>query len=592
MSIDGLVRDYGVNPSIVRMLSSDSYATITSAGYLKSRMADFNRINGGAFQWNSSDMILCYYLTGWQFFTLNSDMSSLIPFINPSTGAVSNGLINQLGYYASSGDVISGLSTANNGLLVTSSSGIPSIGNTIGADIIVHDVTVGQGGFADSFGSNLAIGNSALANNVSGINNCAFGYASLKGVITTNNNIGLGVLAGLSNDGTNNIYIGFSSGELLGTTSFGDDNTLVGGNTGTGGGNSSGSDLLGGSSNTWIGNFVTGSNTVTSGTIGIGKWATPDPTTGSGVGAAGPGIAIGASSFPVGFRGDGSAYPAGSANYWRMKINDTYYKLPILPDNTTITWPASGVLASTSNVVVLAPSGDQTITGGYSLVVADTGNVQASAGNLIAGSAGSRGHVFVYPPTSGMGVVEIAAADSAAMYIGLIINDVLNANRTWTLPDASGTVALTSQLPSSGTPLTALNGGTGISNSFNLTVSAASSINQNVSTGATPTFVSLITAPAVSSSSSLIVGTAYQNTLGYDVVITVYLAISAATAADILLGVGPTNTPTQQTIISGLTLASLGVVPVNIYLPNNYYALLSTSGTITQTISGQLAMPV
>ncbi len=73
---------------------------------------------------------------------------------------------------------------------------------------------------------------------------------------------------------------------------------------------------------------------------------------------------------------------------------------------------------------------------------------------------------------------------------------------------------------------------------------------------------------------------------------TVYLAVTASTTAAILLGVGPTNTPTQQTIISGLTLASLAIIPVTIYVPNNYYALLSTSGTITVSISGQQAFPV
>lgn len=102
----------------------------------------------------------------------------------------------------------------------------------------------------------------------------------------------------------------------------------------------------------------------------------------------------------------------------------------------------------------------------------------------------------------------------------------------------------------------------------------------------------VISAPGASSAATLALGTAYQNTSGHDVMVTVYLAISTATNASILLGVGPTNTPTQQTIISSLTLAALGIVPVNIYIPNNYYALLSESGTITETISGQITMQI
>lgn len=103
---------------------------------------------------------------------------------------------------------------------------------------------------------------------------------------------------------------------------------------------------------------------------------------------------------------------------------------------------------------------------------------------------------------------------------------------------------------------------------------------------------SITTTPPASSSSSLIIGTAYQNTAGYDVIVTVYISVTAATVGSLSLGVGPTITPTQQTIVSSLTVAAVTIIPVTIYLPNNYYALLSTGGTITAAISGQQAMPV
>lgn len=47
------------------------------------------------------------------------------------TGSVNPGLINQLGYYAASGSTISGLTTANNGVLITSAGGVPSISSTL-----------------------------------------------------------------------------------------------------------------------------------------------------------------------------------------------------------------------------------------------------------------------------------------------------------------------------------------------------------------------------------------------------------------------------------------------------------------------------
>lgn len=46
-------------------------------------------------------------------------------------GTVSSGTINQLGVYASTGTTISGLATANSGVLVTSGAGVPSISSTL-----------------------------------------------------------------------------------------------------------------------------------------------------------------------------------------------------------------------------------------------------------------------------------------------------------------------------------------------------------------------------------------------------------------------------------------------------------------------------
>jgi hypothetical protein len=49
------------------------------------------------------------------------------------SGVVSSGTINDLAFYSASGTTVSALATANSGYLVTSVSGVPSIGNTGGA---------------------------------------------------------------------------------------------------------------------------------------------------------------------------------------------------------------------------------------------------------------------------------------------------------------------------------------------------------------------------------------------------------------------------------------------------------------------------
>ena len=112
------------------------------------------------------------------------------------------------------------------------------------------------------------------------------------------------------------------------------------------------------------------------------------------------------------------------------------------------------------------------------------------------------------------------------------------------------------------------------------------------STGKLACLGSLITAPANSSGSSLSLGSNFQNTTGTDILLTVFISVSAATSASILSGVGSASSPTQQTIVSGLTLAALNIITVPLYIPSGYYALVSTSGTITASISGQQAMAI
>ncbi len=493
MSILNLVRDYGVNPAIVRMTSDDSYADITSAGYLTSQMADFNKINGGAFQWTPSDIVLCYYYTGWQFFTVSDDFTALTPFIdggvtptqvqqndfnytvdtgtanayigalNPApiipfeaaisviiqalhtntgastltlngttvpivgitggdlnageivgggsfllvysdnynafilinsavvtgTGTVGAGTINDLAWYAASGTTISSLATANNGLLTTDGSGVPSIGNSIGADITVNSLTVGRGAFSDTFGTNSAFGNGALSVNAAGISNFAGGYATLSANINGSGNTAVGTGSSQSNDGSNNTMIGQGSGSLLGVSSNGDNNVLIGASTGTGGLDIGSQDFEGGGNNIFIGYGVTGNNNVINGSIGIGALSTTEASTGSTSSDLSSGIAIGSVSWPVGFRGDGSAFPAGDANYWRVKVNETNYKIPILPDATTIQWPASGTLA--------------TVAGSAAWTVVTSATQSMAVGASYISDYASGTCVFTLPATAAVG---------------------------------------------------------------------------------------------------------------------------------------------------------------------------------------------
>lgn len=68
-------------------------------------------------------------------------------------GTVSSGLTNQLAYYNANGTVVVGLTTANSGVLVTSPSGVPSIGTTLPGGVAM--------GSALTFGTHLASGASS-----------------------------------------------------------------------------------------------------------------------------------------------------------------------------------------------------------------------------------------------------------------------------------------------------------------------------------------------------------------------------------------------------------------------------------------------
>jgi hypothetical protein len=60
-----------------------------------------------------------------------------------NTNGVNSGTINQLTWYATSGSVVSGLATANNGVLVTSAGGVPSISSTLPAAVQTNITQLG-----------------------------------------------------------------------------------------------------------------------------------------------------------------------------------------------------------------------------------------------------------------------------------------------------------------------------------------------------------------------------------------------------------------------------------------------------------------
>jgi hypothetical protein len=115
----------------------------------------------------------------------------------------------------------------------------------------------------------------------------------------------------------------------------------------------------------------------------------------------------------------------------------------------------------------------------------------------------------------------------------------------------------------------------------------ATAIAINTGTGGT-TFNSGIRTTPVSSNTattafgaSLTAGTALQNLTGYDILVNIAVTVTAATTATLTLGVGSTSTPTTNTAVPSFTVASSTVYGLSAVVPNNYYVLVSSTGTPT-----------
>ena len=68
MAITAISRDWGVDPSIVRVTTTDDLATITTTGYLATQEANIELLQNGSFEWLDTDFILIYYVDGEGFF--------------------------------------------------------------------------------------------------------------------------------------------------------------------------------------------------------------------------------------------------------------------------------------------------------------------------------------------------------------------------------------------------------------------------------------------------------------------------------------------------------------------------------------------
>jgi len=128
MTITAISRDWGIDPCIVRIVTDDDLAAITTAGYLLDEAADIRAINHGDFQWVDTDYVLISYDGGIGFFTRDAVNNTfvagaLIP------GSLADTLPSGDLFVGSAGNVATAV--AMSGDATISNAGVLSIANNV-----------------------------------------------------------------------------------------------------------------------------------------------------------------------------------------------------------------------------------------------------------------------------------------------------------------------------------------------------------------------------------------------------------------------------------------------------------------------------
>ncbi len=141
MAVISIQRDTNNNVSLVRIISTDTIATVSSINYIANQQYNINAINGGYFSWFTSDIIVIAASDSNGFFVFtDNNFTSLVPI---ASGTVSPGLANEVAYYPMDGSSVSGLTTIANGILATNSLSVPAIVTTLPSQVQTNITKLG-----------------------------------------------------------------------------------------------------------------------------------------------------------------------------------------------------------------------------------------------------------------------------------------------------------------------------------------------------------------------------------------------------------------------------------------------------------------
>lgn len=367
------------------------------------------------------------------------DASGTIALTSGASGIINPGLINQLAWYAAAGTTLSGLATVANSVLSTSAGGVPSLSTTLPQSLLIPNPNIGGSGLFDLNGNAmLAFGATASAVNYLQLVNAAAGgtpYFQASGastnigiLLSAKGNVGIQAIGGVGSTVPLSLLINSTasradfniasltttrtftfpdaSGTIaltsgipsLGNYSFSANIMTV--SSGTMQFNLPNGNLLLSSSGDTLNNIVSTSAT---GSPGITMYR----NTSTLIGAVQAGItSAGASG------GSGMIYYNGISN------GAHYF------------WTNGATFAT------LSPLGSTLALG----------NLELTAGELhIGASTGGGAQILdIFSPTASKGLFQFLAIDNVGNFTARLTHASITASRTWTLPDATGTISLNS----------------------------------------------------------------------------------------------------------------------------------------------------
>jgi hypothetical protein len=128
MSITAIARNFDGNPNIVTIVTDNTLAEITTAGYLTSAAiaADIEALQNGEFQWSDTDIVLISYapafLVNW--FKYDADNATFVA--NPAAGGLSNTLLDGRMFIGNGANIATGVLMSGDATI--SNAGVLAIG--------------------------------------------------------------------------------------------------------------------------------------------------------------------------------------------------------------------------------------------------------------------------------------------------------------------------------------------------------------------------------------------------------------------------------------------------------------------------------